>query len=190
MDSIADRKRALRAEMRRKRRTVTSDERAHAAFTLAERLLADSAIIAARQQKLLLAVYLATPDELDLTPFLTSLLAEGVPLVAPRWNGKTYDLARLPSLDLGDLQEGPMHVREPRLAEIVSPSEIAVWIVPGLAFTRVGGRLGYGGGWYDRLLASRATDSTLLGVAYSFQFVASLPLEAHDLALTRVICAN
>ncbi len=157
---------------------------------LAKRLLADPAILAARQAKSPVAVYLATPDELDLTPFIERLLAEGVPLVAPRWNGEAYDLARLPSLTPRDLQEGPMHVWEPRQAELVSPSEIAVWIVPGLAFTRTGGRLGYGGGWYDRLLAARATEATLLGVAYRFQIVESLPLEVHDLALTRIIFAE
>ena len=65
-----------------------------------------------------------------------------------------------------------------------------VWIVPGLAFTRTGGRLGYGGGWYDRLLAGTDPSDILLGVAYPFQMVEELPSEPHDIRLTDVVVAE
>ena len=80
-----------------------------------------------------------------------------------------------------------MNILEPAEAEIVKSSEVAVWIVPGLAFTIMGDRLGYGGGWYDRLLSGAAPDATVLGVAYPFQVVDSLPLEPHDIRVAAVV---
>jgi 5-formyltetrahydrofolate cyclo-ligase len=59
--------------------------------------------------------------------------------------------------------------------------------VLGLAFTRDGRRLGYGGGWYDRLLADAPRGAEMLGVAYSFQVVEDLPAEPHDITLTAVV---
>ena len=65
-----------------------------------------------------------------------------------------------------------------------------VWVVPGLAFTRKGARLGYGGGWYDRFLAAADPSAVLLGVAYPFQMVEELPSEPHDIRLTDVVVAE
>ena len=48
---------------------------------------------------------------------------------------------------------GPMNILEPAEADIVKPADVEVWVIPGLAFTKDGKRLGYGDGWYDRLLA-------------------------------------
>ncbi len=134
-----------------------------------------------------LAVYLAAPDEINIDPYIEDLLHAGVKVVAPRWNGETYALARLKGLDEKSLRCGPMGIREPVDADIVESKKVAVWIIPGLAFTRGGKRLGYGGGWYDRLLAAAPKDAVKIGVACSFQIVDDLPAEPHDIPLTDVI---
>lgn len=53
----------------------------------------------------------ASSDEIDLTAFIERLLASDCPVVAPRWNGETYELARLKSLRAEDLRTGPMGIR-------------------------------------------------------------------------------
>lgn len=133
------------------------------------------------------AVYLATPDEIDLSLFIRVMLKEGRLLAAPRWNGTTYTLARLNGLDAASLRKGPMGVLEPADDDPVDPGDIALWVVPGLAFGRDGRRLGYGGGWYDRLLAAAAPDAARWGVAYSFQLTDEVPSEPHDIPLTDVV---
>lgn len=60
-------------------------------------------------------------------------------------------------------------------------------LVPGLAFTRDGGRLGRGGGFFDRFLFHRAQSAAKIGVGFAFQIVDTLPLEAHDVKLNAVI---
>ena len=60
-------------------------------------------------------------------------------------------------------------------------------LVPGLAFTRAGHRLGRGGGFYDRLLAGRAKDALKVGICFSLQLLETIPTEAHDAVLDAVI---
>jgi 5-formyltetrahydrofolate cyclo-ligase len=62
-----------------------------------------------------------------------------------------------------------------------------VVIVPGLAFTAAGGRLGQGGGWYDRFLAAVDPRCVTVGVGFAEQVVDQLPIEAHDIALDWVV---
>lgn len=134
-----------------------------------------------------LAVYLPVGKEIDIDEFTAQMLEEGASLVAPRWNGRTYDLARLKGLYDACLRRGPMGVREPADADIVAPGDVHAWIVPGLAFSRVGRRLGHGGGWYDRLLAAAPKDATKTAVAYSFQIFDDIPCEPHDIPVSTVV---
>ena len=60
-------------------------------------------------------------------------------------------------------------------------------IVPGLAFTRRGDRLGQGGGWYDRVLAGVRDDCVTIGVAFAPQLVDELPVEPHDRPVDLVV---
>ena len=67
------------------------------------------------------------------------------------------------------------------------PRSIDVVIVPGTAFTPAGDRLGQGGGWYDRFLATVRPDCFKVGVAFAPQLLESLPVEPHDLRVDVVV---
>jgi 5-formyltetrahydrofolate cyclo-ligase len=69
----------------------------------------------------------------------------------------------------------------------VDPHWPDVVIVPGLAFTTGGDRLGQGGGWYDRFLSGARADCTTIGVAFDVQVVERLPVEPHDVPLDHVV---
>ena len=69
----------------------------------------------------------------------------------------------------------------------VDPAWPEVVIVPGVAFTSAGHRLGQGGGWYDRFLADVRPDCLTIGVGFAEQIVDTIPTEAHDVTLDRVI---
>ena len=183
-------KAGIRREMKARRRALAADAKTAADAVVCEKLKARDDIDVMTDPfecDGALAVYLASPDEIDIDRYIAYMLHAGVVVVAPRWNGETYELAKLKGLDGKNLRRGPMGIREPADADIVEPKEVAAWIVPGLAFTRGGGRLGYGGGWYDRLLASAPKYVVKIGVAYSFQIVDDLPAEPHDIPLTDII---
>ena len=188
MEEQAETKDAIRQLMRARRRALTPKERERASKVICAKLITDDLISVAVdtcEGGGAVAVYLSTPDEIDLSDFIREMLDRGVKVVAPRWNGETYELAKLKSLSEGDLRRGPMGILEPAEAGIVKPSEVAAWIVPGLAFTIHGDRLGYGGGWYDRLMAG--AKGFKIGVAHEFQIVKNLPHEPHDIRLIRIV---
>ena len=189
MESETETKDAIRRLMRERRKALADDERERASRIVCERLVCDAAIAGTADRSVggAIAVYLASPEEIDLSVFIRAMLVRGATVAAPRWNGETYELARLKSLSEGDLRRGPMKILEPACVDTVEPQDVAVWIVPGLAFTMDGGRIGYGGGWYDRLLASARKDSIKIGVAHGFQAVDRLQSEPHDVLLDRVV---
>ena len=179
-------KETIRRMMRRRRAEVLPSSRARASEALAERLLGLDSV----RDAACIALYFATPQELDLSPFTAAIRKRDVRLAAPRWNGRMYELAEWAGPDGSALCRGPHHILEPDpSAPHVDPGEVDVWLVPGLAFTRGGARLGYGGGWYDRLLANAAPASERIGVGYDFQLVDGLPVEPHDGRMTKVVVA-
>ena len=177
-------KSAMRRQMRARRRALSAEERVRASETICRKLIGDGAFASAAGA---LAVYLASPEEIDLAEFIREMLVRGVTVVSPRWNGEAYELAKVKSLERGCLRLGPMNILEPDEPDVVEPRAIGVWIVPGLAFTRGGRRLGYGGGWYDRLLAASAEGSLKVGVAHEFQIVEDIPTEPHDIPMDRIV---
>ena len=69
----------------------------------------------------------------------------------------------------------------------VDPTWPDVVIVPGLAFTATGDRLGQGGGWYDRFLSEVRPDCVSIGVCFAEQLVDALPIESHDVVMDHVV---
>ena len=94
----------------------------------------------------------------------------------------------------GELMPGPWHpkIREPVFApeRLVPPGKIDLLLVPGLAFTRDGQRLGRGGGYYDRYLAGLPAGAVKLGVCFECQLVDRLPSEAHDQRVHAIVTEN
>lgn len=186
MEPVEEEKRAIRAAMKRLRRAMPPSERAALSGAICERLLARADVMAAIAAHGTFAVYLAAPDEVDLSQFIARLWSEGCPVAVPAWREGSYRLVRY-ARGMA-LAAGPMGIREPgKDAESVAPHDVACWIAPGLAFTPQGARLGYGGGWYDRFLSGAAQSAVALGVAFPFQVVPTLPTGPHDIALTAVV---
>lgn len=122
----------------------------------------------------MLAVFQATPEEITLASVL-SRLETRYSLCWPKVEGKTLTFRACPEKDLVPgfrpwLPEPPLE------APIVEPSAL---VVPGRAFTRQGGRLGRGAGFYDRAL-SALPQSLKMGYCFNFQRLDTLPLEPHD----------
>lgn len=171
--------------MRERRRALTPEARKAAGAELSKRLFVTNRDFGrAISKKGPIAVYLASKDEIDLTDFISAALSFGCVLVAPRWNGTAYELVRVVNLET--LLKGPHGILEPPAGPVVHPMDVRAWLVPGLAFTKKGGRLGYGGGWYDRLLCKVPKRVPRIGIAYTFQLVDELPAEPHDICLTSV----
>jgi 5,10-methenyltetrahydrofolate synthetase len=118
-------------------------------------------------------------------------LADGKKLILPRVNRHTNHLDLYWVNDLeSQLQPGLWGIREPaveRCERLTVLNEVEFALLPGVAFTRDGVRLGYGGGFYDKLLAQMTHQPTLVGAAFSLQIVEKIPQEATDVNIEWVI---
>jgi len=129
--------------------------------------------------------YCSFGSEIDTGPLLNAVLAEGKTLVLPKLNPavNALDLHLVTNLD-ADLQAGVWGIREPDPAcPRCAFTAIDFLLVPGVAFDRRGGRIGYGKGYYDKLLASFHTVNRhplAVAAAFDVQIVDSIPVEAHD----------
>src|SRR5208282_3279592 len=88
-----------------------------------------------------------------------------------------------PVLDFKTLAKGPFGILEPSGNKPADWEEIDLVLVPGLAFDRTGNRLGFGKGYYDRVLPQLKKTTLTIGLGYSFQIVDKLPAEPHDVPL-------
>ena len=132
-----------------------------------------------------MAGYMPINSEIDPIPAMTEAAAHG-PVGVPVIPGKDQPLIfHLWTPDCA-MQGGPFGALVPVQAEEMQPELL---IVPLVAFDRSGGRLGYGGGFYDRTLAKlRAQRLTLaLGFAYAAQEATDLPLEPTDQRLDLIV---
>jgi 5-formyltetrahydrofolate cyclo-ligase len=133
----------------------------------------------------ILAGYYPTPREFDCLPLLQRLEGDGwtvalptitgdAPLVFRRWRSGEA------------LIKGPRAMMEPASGEILRP---ALLFVPLLAFDARGGRLGYGGGHYDRTLEAlrREGPAVAIGLAFDEQEMSKLPLGGHDQRLDWIL---
>lgn len=177
---IARQKADLRRAMKSRRAQFSESERARAPQNLCDIL---SNWLQSRPENRI-AIYLALPAEINLDALASELIGAGKIVCAPRVDAATGTMcfARLPNLNA--VRRGAYSVREPIVDEIVRP-ELA--LVPGLAFDKFGGRLGMGGGWYDRVLADIPVK---VGVGFNGQIVENVPVEAHDINMDWVASEN
>jgi 5-formyltetrahydrofolate cyclo-ligase len=178
---MASAKAALRARMRAARIALDPARR------LSETAMTVEAMIAllSAEGTAALASYAAHGSELDLTALHRWWIARGLPLWLPRAL-PAGEISWHAVADLSALAPGAYGIPEPDPARIPAqdlPAHALV-LVPGLAFDTVGGRLGQGGGYYDRL--PEAVWRRAIGIGFSCQRVASVPREAHDRLLQRI----
>ena len=173
-------KAALRDSALRARRGMDDAERRQASQVAASRLASLPELRRART----VLLYAATHDEADPSPLLARLHSRGVRTLFPRVRGEVLDLVE--ARDLATLTLGYRGIHEP-VGPSVSPGVVDLAVVPGVAFDAAGGRLGQGGGHYDRLLPELAAHCVRVGFCFSCQMAARIPREAHDQPVDAVV---
>lgn len=181
--TIKERKKFLRREFLSRRSAIPHDERDRISCELVKKFLATEIF---RASKVLMA-YVSTPEELQLNELFAACFAEKKILAIPLIVGKGEMLAvEVPNFDALEVGAFNILTVKPALRKFLKPAQIDCVIVPGAAFDLSGGRLGLGGGYYDKFLP-QAVNAKKIALAYDFQLVDTLPLEAHDAKLDAVL---
>ncbi|MEO7725635.1 MAG: 5-formyltetrahydrofolate cyclo-ligase [Burkholderiales bacterium] len=151
------------------------------------------ALDAYRNARCVLA-YMSFGSEFETATLIEDALAYGKAVCLPRVVQGTRELALHRVTNLGDdLQSGTWGIREPRADRARADiGEIDFVLLPGVAFTPRCERLGYGGGFYDRLITRMAQRPPLAAAAFALQMRDGIPLDANDqrvdIVVTEISC--
>lgn len=170
----------LRQEIKHRKAACSAEERATLSQRVVEQLLQSERWKAAHT----VLLYHSLPDEVDTHELLLRAMADGKRVLLPAVVGDDLELRLFHAPET--LNEGAFHIQEPTGAAFTDYEAIELAVVPGVAFTRDGRRLGRGRGYYDRLLP-RLSAAYLTGLCWPFQLVEDLPTESFDIRLHAVI---
>lgn len=178
-------KRALRKRMIDARDALAPALRARASRAIARRIAA----LASFERAQVVLLTLPYRSEWDATLLARHALDAGKIVAAPRVDPSSRMLRPLRVVDLdADIEPGYRDIPEPRAACPAVALDTIDWVlVPGVAFDAAGRRLGYGGGYYDRLLPLLRRGVARVAGAFEAQIVDAVPALAHDVAVDCVV---
>jgi len=177
MDSdIEHRKRALRADLRERRHTMTAAEREAATAGFTENLQSIVTDLSARS----ITCYLSSPTEPNTRPFVNWAEARGIRVLFPvsRDDGLLDWTVGEEETEVQGISGAP----EPR-GELLGPiaiNDVDLIIVPAAAIDKTGLRMGWGRGYFDKTLGSMEKCPPVYAVVYDNEYVDDVPREVHD----------
>ena len=173
-------KKALRAEIKAKKRAMTEEQIAKTSDALAQQLYAHPAYQNAKS----IFGYLSYNQEVRTMPMLEQAQKDGKRVAVPKVIGDKMIFNRLD--DLTRISLGYCNIPEPIDDGPEAVDETALVMMPGLAFDPTGRRCGYGGGFYDRYLESHPNHPTL-AMCYGSQMFDRLAPDPHDVPVNYVL---
>ncbi|MBF0139125.1 MAG: 5-formyltetrahydrofolate cyclo-ligase [Magnetococcales bacterium] len=179
-------KKVLRRLLRERRQALSSQERTRLSTAICRICLELPSYVCARS----IGIYSPTDHEVDPAILMGHAMGVGkrvaLPVTQPDQRRMDFVVWR------GAWEVGPWGILQPkwsgRAEDTIALLELDVLFVPLVGFDRLGYRLGYGGGYFDRFLAGTPGDRPcLIGLAYGCQEVDGVPVEPHDLRLHQVV---
>lgn len=174
-------KRPIRERLLAERRHCSAETCLRLSLMIQERFLGGEAYRAAGS----VGLYSPFMNEVQTEQVARRALADGKHLAFPRITGDTMQFVTV--TDPADMAPGAFGIPEPVGGEVLGLGSIDLLVVPGVAFDLAGHRLGYGKGYYDRMLGDCADTLERIGFAYEFQLVDRLPVAGHDCRLTQLV---
>ncbi|MEH7121141.1 5-formyltetrahydrofolate cyclo-ligase [Neobacillus vireti] len=152
-------------------------------YKIARTLFADDDWIMAKT----IGIYVSRQPEVDTYQVIRKAWEQGKQVVVPKSNPIDKRLSFRTLMEFSQLETVDYGLLEPieALTSEVNGEMIDLLIVPGLAYTKEGYRLGFGGGYYDRFL-THYTGKTL-SLAFPPQIISHFPIEVHDIPVSKII---
>ena len=172
-------KSVVRSEVRARLSVLGADEKRLRSQYICDEVKKHLAVSGAR----VVALFSPLGYEPDIWPLVESL-AGTVSVVLPRVEG---DVMNFYVYDRNSMAVGSFGINEPQSGVKVEACEIDAVVVPGLAFTVDGARMGRGKGFYDKYLSQSDFSALKIGVCYHEQIIPHIPTEPHDVPMDVVI---
>ena len=180
-------KKTLRTDIRHLKAACSPEQRARLSLEVTDRLQQEPHW----QQARTVLLYHSLADEVSTHNLIRNAASAGKRVLLPVVVGNDLELREYQGE--GCMKEGAFHIQEPTGPAVTDFSAVDLAVIPGVAFTPDGRRLGRGRGYYDRLLARLtshafyARDPYLIGICWPFQLVEDIPTEAHDIPMDCII---
>lgn len=174
----------LRKRVLLQRSRLTDEERKSKSRTIVTKLLNHEKYAASR----VFFAYLPFRDEVDIRPFIDEASRRGKTILLPKTRGKgRMDLHVFSGWE--SVGKGAYGIPEPseETERWIEINAIDCALVPGVVFDRNGGRIGYGGGYYDRFFARLESKPWSVGVGYHLQLLERVPTDLHDVRMNEII---
>jgi len=175
-------KKELRRQIREQKRAMTEEQIVTASQRLSELFLNCPQYKSAKT----IYGYLPYNQEVRTVPMLEQAMKDGKRVAVPKCYGDEMRFIYMD--DLSKVEKGYANIPEPIADAPVADDKTALVLMPGMAFTKDGKRMGYGGGFYDKFLAAEPNHPTV-ALCYDFQMVADLPTEDYDIPVDCVLWA-
>jgi 5-formyltetrahydrofolate cyclo-ligase len=178
----------MRQKVLARRDRLSGIERGEKSISISSRVMALPEITVAR----IVLVYMHFRSEVQTSEMIRQMFAAHQTVTIPHARPDTSHLVAVSVTDLDQhVAPGYCGIPEPLPERIENascdPKTIDAVIIPGSVFDRCGGRLGYGGGYYDRFLTTDAPGAVRIGLAFELQMVDRVPVEPHDQLMDFVV---
>lgn len=169
----------IRIEMRKKRRELSKDF-----ISESSGLILDKVIPLIKTLNCIM-VYMSSFNEPDMKKLTEYLINNNIRVVVPV--SQTSDYTIIPSYisDFNALNKGAYGISEPGVIDKADMNDVDLVLVPGIAFSESGNRLGFGKGYYDKLLAD--FKGVKMGICYDFQIINYIPSSPHDIKMDIIV---
>ncbi|MGL4873414.1 MAG: 5-formyltetrahydrofolate cyclo-ligase [Clostridium sp.] len=125
-----------------------------------------------------ICIYVKYGSEINTIRIIERALLEGKEVFVPRIK-KDRDMDFIKINSIANLEKNKMGILEPKKEFILRVEKIELLVLPGLAFDLNGGRVGYGGGYYDKYLDKKKV--VKIALSYELQILEKVPMEEHDI---------
>lgn len=173
-------KKSLRNNIRQAKGRFSTEELAFLSSKTTEKVLNDDDV----KKSQVILLYSSLPDEVSTAELINTLYHEGKNILLPSVVGDDIELHEYCGKE--SMIVGAFGIMEPTGRLFSDYNKINVAVIPGMAFDLQGNRLGRGKGYYDRFLP-KIPNAKKIGLCYPFQIVESVPVEAHDIPMDKVI---
>lgn len=132
--------------------------------------------------------FMSFGSEINMDDFNNDIIEKNGYVIIPRVNNKTkvMDLYKITDFNNFELSKYGILEPNPKNYTAIDPTELDLILCPGVVFDRQGYRIGYGGGFYDKLLSKITSECALYGVGFNLQLIDEVPRESFDKQLDRL----
>jgi 5-formyltetrahydrofolate cyclo-ligase len=132
--------------------------------------------------------FVSFKSEVDTHNIIKHAIKNGKTICVPKIESKQKGIEIFKIRDFTQLKKGYFDILEPdETCPAADSSEIDLILMPGVAFDKLGGRIGYGAGFYDRFLSNMKKRADKIALAYDFQLLDSIPMDEHDVSIDGII---